>query len=83
MATYYAIAHRSGRWIFICSGSHPEELYREAINIIEAQERYFDDEGGVLSIGAESQLNTLRVVPEETARDHYHVTFPRWAHVEE
>ena len=76
MMTYYAIACRNGQWVYICSGVTPEDIYREAIDLIEARGMYMDD-AVALSPSVESQLDTLRVVPEETAKEHYHVKFPR------
>lgn len=77
MFTYYAIARRQGEWTYICSGTRPEELYRQAITLIEAQEGLLADELPAHTPGVESQLDTLRVVPEETAKEQYHVIFLR------
>lgn len=83
MPTYYAIAHHQGEWTYLCAGRVPEDVYWEALTLIEARERYADEDGVVLlSPNTESLLDTLRVVPEETAREHYHVVFPRHAQVE-
>jgi len=84
MLTYYAIARRNGQWTYICSGTHPEEVYRQAITLIETQENYAGgDDLYAYSPSVESLLDTLRVVPEETAKDHYHVVFSRRVQVEE
>ncbi|HEY3377023.1 MAG TPA: hypothetical protein VGL77_05955 [Armatimonadota bacterium] len=84
MLTYYAIACQGGQWVYICAGREPEEVYRQAIAIIESQETYLDDEGvSSLSPGTESLMDTLRVVPEETAKEHYHVVFSRQVRVED
>ncbi|HEX2949929.1 MAG TPA: hypothetical protein VHV83_10255 [Armatimonadota bacterium] len=83
MATYYAIARRNGQWVYICSGKNPEEIYREAIDLIEAQGAYAAEDHLALSPSVESQLDTLRVVPAESAKEHYHVVYPRGLPVEQ
>ncbi len=82
MPSYYAITRRNGRWHYIYSGSNPETVYREAADILQGQYSLPGDEGVPISSSAEQQLNTLRVVTAEVAREKYRVVFSR-AHIEE
>jgi len=71
MGLYYAISHRNGRWVVVSSGSNPEEVYRQAVEIIGSQYAYFGDEVNSVTPYAERQLDALRVVPAEIAREKY------------
>lgn len=77
MSTYYAITNRNGQWLYVYSGQDPEAVYREAAEIVERQYIIPGDEGAPISSSTELQLDTLRVVPEEIAREKYHVVFSR------
>ena len=77
MPTYFAITNHQGRWEYVCAGSDPEEVFREAEEILLAQEVYPGEEETALSPNTETQMNDLRVVPEETAREYYHIAFTR------
>lgn len=75
---YYAITRRNDHWEYVCSGQDPQEVYREAIDLIDipltaslAEEEF----GSYTPPGSERLLDTLRVVPEETARERYHVSY--------
>ena len=83
MPQYFAIASQNGEWVYLCAGPDTEEVYREAITLIEEQEAADDDETLAFSPVVESMLNSLRVVPEESARATYHVTFPSWVQADE
>ena len=73
MPTYFAIANRSGQWVCINSGQDPHEVYRSAIDLLNAQDVSADDDADLLAPDTERQLDTLRVVPEEIALQTYHV----------
>ena len=73
MPTYFAIANRSGQWVYINSGQDPQEVYRSAIDLLNARDFSADDDDDLLAPDAERQLDTLRVVPEEIALQTYHV----------
>lgn len=78
METYYAITRRNGSWEYLCSGPDPQEVYREAIDMIEIPGiAATDDDDGSLYTAPSSErlLDTLRVVPEDAAREKYHVVF--------
>jgi len=76
---YFAITRRNDAWEYICSGIDPQEVYQEAIAILETHGTlpgsYFAEDTMVASTLTEQQIDALRVVPEETAREVYHVAF--------
>jgi hypothetical protein len=78
---YFAITRQHGRWISICSGSDPDEVYLQAMDIISSQDQgvdglFLDDGPLALSPAIERQLDALRVVTEEAARETYQVLAP-------
>lgn len=77
MAAYYAITRRNGRWVYVNSGADPQEVYQDAVVILENQVAPgdADDEDAGLGIPptVEYQINDLRIVTEEAARDTYHI----------
>jgi len=77
METYFAIINRNGRWEFVCSGRDPEDVYRQAIEIVATP--FGDDENDepYISPTGERLVDTLRVVPEVIAREKYAVIFTR------
>lgn len=77
MPKYYAITRRNGRWEYLCAGPDPAELYREAMDLIDADDLASEETLPSLSPATEQRLNNLRVVPEEMARQMYNVAFPR------
>ncbi len=74
MGLYYAISHRNGRWVVVSSGTNPEEVYRQAVEIIGGQYAYIGDDLDTVTPHAEHQLDALRVVPADIARDRYRVS---------
>ncbi len=75
MATYYAITRRQGRWVCITSGADPEQVYRDAVSVLEGQEVAPVEELTAFSPITERLIDGLRVVTAESARDIYHVRF--------
>ncbi len=76
MALYYAITFEEGTWKLVTSGDDPEAVYEQAENILSGLNEAMSDEDPIsLSPDAEAMLNSLRVVPEVTARDVYHVVY--------
>ena len=75
MGRYYAITRRRGRWVYVCSGGDAEQVYRDALDILGGPELYPGEEAVAASPATERALDTLRVVPQETATAKYGVTF--------
>lgn len=74
MPIYYAITRHDGPWKLVCAGPDPDEVKREAEDIIQGQEMYPEEEEIALEPDTEALLQNLRVVPEETAYTVYQVT---------
>jgi hypothetical protein len=74
MAGYYAITQRESGWVAVSAGNDPEQVYRDAVLIIQGQGLLPEDEDVAdVSPAAEQQLDALRVVPDSIARETYHV----------
>jgi hypothetical protein len=77
MPNYFAISNRNGRWEYISSGPDPEELLHDAQEIILEGELYPEEEEVGLSPDTDALETNLRIVPAESARELYHLTFPK------
>ena len=77
MSTYYAITRHGERWVYVYSGRDPHEVYQTAIDILDERRNLAGDDVLALSPDSERQIDTLRVVPEELARQQFHVVLPR------
>ncbi|MHB9130713.1 MAG: hypothetical protein ACYDBB_06445 [Armatimonadota bacterium] len=77
MTTYYAITRGGGHWKTVCSGRDPEEVYRQAVDLLQGMNSYGDEEYGLLSPINERQIDLLRVVSEAVARETYHMQLSR------
>ncbi len=74
MESYCAIVQRRGQWEYLATGEDPQEVYRQAVELLQGPDED-ERELPVVLPDAEQALDTLRVVPVETAQETYHAVF--------